>query len=352
MRVAFVALETTTHVDSEGNRRIERIARQLAERGHEVRLFCGKSWNGSAVTEGDAGVTYHGLTDADSPTGFALRLAWKLWRFSPDVIHATPSPASQVVAGSFGGWLGRAPMLVEYYGDADPTGSRWTDRALAAPARIVTPAEMVRTALREYGVEDERLVHIPEGIDMERLRAADPEEDVDVAFAHPLDGTANLESLLLGLAELRDRDWTATVVGDGPAREEYEQQVSDLRIDDRVEFRGECDRDERLSIYRGAHAFVQTASQEYFATELLWALAAGCVGIVEYQAESSAHELIENYDRSFRVTDPQTLADAIVSAGDLEPLTVDDSFQQYDHDAVLDQYLECYRAVREERGLL
>ena len=352
MRVAFVSMETTHHVDSEGNQRVERIAHHLAERGHDVTIFCTKSWEEGVETVAESGVVYRAVASAPNPTTFGLLLPWRLARFGPDVIHATPTPASQVAAASVGGTLARAPLVLEFYGDADPQGTRFGARALSVPDTIVTPASMVRTTLRERGVPDEKLRHIPEGIDMELLRSVDPEDDVDIAFAHPLDETSNLESLLLALAELRDRDVTATVVGDGPAREEYERQAADLRIDDRVEFRGACDREERLAIYRGAHVFVQTAYQEYFATELLWALASGCVGIVEYQAESSAHELIENYDRSFRVTDPQTLADAIVDAGELDAMALDEDFDRFDHDAILEEYLQCYRDLQAQFGVL
>ncbi|QSG07310.1 glycosyltransferase family 4 protein [Halapricum desulfuricans] len=352
MRVAFVSMETTRHDDSGGTRRLERLARLLAERGHDVTVFCARSWDGERETATDAGVVYHGVTDGPAQTSFALRLPWALSRFDPDVIHALSTPASQVVAANFGGTLARAPLLVEWFGDSDPSGSRWAGRARSVPDRIVTPSELVRTGLRERGVADERLRTLPESIDMDLVRSVDPAEDVDVAFAHPLDETANVKSLLLGLAELRDREWSATIIGDGPAREEYEREVEDLRIGDRVEFVGECSRERRLSIYRGAHAFVQTAYREQFATELLWALAAGCVGIVEYQAESSAHELIENYDRGFRVTTPQQLADAIVGAGEFEHLTVEDSWADYDHEAVLESYLELYRDLQDEYGLL
>ena len=112
------------------------------------------------------------------------------------------------------------------------------------------------------------------------------------------------------------------------------------------------DREERLSIYRGAHAFVQTAFQEFFATELLWALACGCVGIVEYQAESSAHELIESYERSFRVTNPQQLADAIRDAGRFDRLTVDDTWERYDREQVLERYVDAYRRLTDEFGYI
>lgn len=352
MRVAFVSMETTHHDDRPGTRRLERLARLLAERGHDVTVFCTRSWDGEVETATDAGVVYHGVTGEPSPTSFSLRLPWALARFDPDVIHALPTPASQVVAASLGGTLARAPLVLEFFGDTDPSDSRWADRALSVPDRIVVPSELVRTELRERGVGDDRLRTVPESIDMDLVRSVEPAADVDVAFAHPLDETANVKSLLLGLAELRDREWSATIIGDGPAREDYEQEVADLRIDDRVEFVGECSREERLSIYRGAHAFVQTAYREQFATELLWALSAGCVGIVEYQAESSAHELIENYERGFRVTTPQQLADAIVDAGGFEPLTIEDSWNEYDHGAVLESYLQLYRDLQDEHGIL
>jgi len=51
----------------------------------------------------------------------------------------------------------------------------------------------------------------------------EPGEAIDVIYARRLDEGANLESLLLGLAELRGRDWQANVIGDGPERETYER---------------------------------------------------------------------------------------------------------------------------------
>jgi glycosyltransferase involved in cell wall biosynthesis len=206
---------------------------------------------------------------------------------------------------------------------------------------------MVRTRVRKFGATRSQTRIIPESIDFDRIDSVDPAEEIDVVSAHRLDASANIEDLLLGLAELRERDWTATVIGDGPKREAYEQEATDLRIDDRVTFIGACDRDRRLELYRGAHAFVQTAYHEQFATELLWALACGCVGIVEYQAESSAHELIENYDRSYRVTDPQGLADAIIDTGEFDRQTKNDTWESHDHDIVIEQYLDAYRTVGE-----
>lgn len=367
MRVAFVAMETVHQRDTEGNRRLDRVARLLAEAGHDVTVFCSKWWESdgqvfepedtdeqnsssprSSTTHED--VTYHALTDVLASASFCVRLPYALAREQPDVIHATSAPSSVVLFARLGGTLARAPLLVEWFGDEEPEFSRTSELSVRAPAETITPSEMVRTSVRERGAGDDGTAVIPESIDMDLVREADPAEEVDVAFAHTLDDSANLESLFLGLAELREKDWSATIIGDGPHREDYERQASDLRIDDRVEFVGACDRERRVEIYKGAHVFVQTAYREYFASELLWALACGCVGIVEYQANSSAHELIEHRERSFRVTSTQQMADAIVEAGEFQRLTVDDTLAAFDHESVREEYEECYEDLAEAHG--
>jgi len=353
MRVALVAMETSHLSDTPGNRRLEQVARGLAGRGHEVTVFCTQFWRGAGSERVVDGVRYRPVTIGRAPRSFFASLPAVLARYRPDVIHTQPSPPGQVLAASAGGSLARAPLAVEWYGDeALDADRRLTRTAVSRPDLVVVPSELVRTRVREFGVPGERVEVIPESIDFGRIQDVEPAEEVDVAYAHPLDGSANVESLLLGLAELRDRGWSARIIGDGPQRAAYERQAADLRIDDRVEFVGACDRERRLAIYRGAHAFVQTAYREEFATELLWALACGCIGIVEYQAESSAHELIENYERSFRVTNPQELADAIVDCGEFERLSVEDSWAGYDHGAVAGRYVDSYERLTAEYGLL
>ena len=352
MRVALVSMETSYYCDTEGVRRLERVARHLAARGHEVTVFCAQWWEGQDETVERDSVTYRRVTVAPALTSFLLRLPVLLAASRPDVVHVRPAPPAGVVAASVGATLGRAPVVVEWYGDERIEDRRFYERAASGPDMVVAPSEMIRTVVRELGAGAETSCVIPESIDMSLVRSVDPAAEVDVVFAHPLDGSANVESFLLGLAELRDREWSAIIIGDGPKRADWEQEAADLRIDDRISFVGACDREERVAYYRGAHAFVQTAYREYFASELLWAMACGCVGIVEYQAESSAHELIENHERSFRATNPQQIGDAIVDAGEFDHWTVDEDWAGYDHDAVLEQYLQVYRDLQAERGWL
>jgi len=352
MRVAFVTERTVFEDATEGRERLHRIATRLADRGHEVTVFCSRWWAGQAESREREGVTYRAVTVSKATPSFLCRIPFLLASYRPDVIHAAPDPPKGVAAANLGGTLARAPLVVEWFGDEDVGDSRWARYAARAPATVVTPSELVRTGVRELGASTDDTQVVPESIDASLVEGTDPDEDADVVYARELDSDANVESLLLGLAELRQRDWSATVVGDGPERETFEQQAADLRIDDRVSFVGDIGRAERVALYKGAHTFVHTAYSENFATELLWALACGCVGIVQYQAESSAHELIEQYPRSFRVTDDEGITEAIEDASRYERLDMDtDVAVTYDHSEILERYLDLYGDLRNEHGI-
>ncbi|WP_299263016.1 glycosyltransferase family 4 protein [Halorientalis sp.] len=351
MRVAIVSERTVFHEFTDGRERLHRIATNLDARGHDVIVYCAQWWPDYPETIEHEGITYRGVTVSESKAAFLTRIPWVVALDRPDVIHATPEPPAVVAAAKFAAVPARAPLVVEWFGDESLPDSRVTRYAAKMPDTVVTPSELVRTHVREHGATSENTRVIPESIDASLIDGVEPDEDADIVYARGLDADANVQTLLLALAELRRRDWSATIIGDGPRREAVESAAADLRIDDRITFAGDLDRAERLSIYRGAHTFVHTAFRENFATELLWALACGCIGIVEYQAESSAHELIETYPRSFRVTDDEELTEAIREAAGMERLDRDPSLDRYDHEDVLDRYLDCYRDLREEQGL-
>ncbi len=352
MRIAFVSMETTRQADTAGARRFERIARLLEKRGHEVTFFCGQWWDDYTDEFEDDGLTYRGVTLGTASSSFAVRLPTQLLRYRPDIIHVRPTPPGQVMAALTASKLGRIPLVLEWFGDERLDSSeRFLTSAVKRPTQVITPSELIRTEVRELGADGETTIVVPESIDWSAIESVDPQENGEIVYAHALDETANLGDLLLGLAELRTRDWGATIIGDGPLRAEYEQEAADLRIDDKVSFVGDIDREQRLRIYRGAHVFAQTARREEFPTELLWALACGCLGVVEYQAESSAHELIENYDRSFRVTNPQQIADAIAESSEVDHRTSDERWQAYDHGEVIEQYVSAYKQLVDEQGL-
>jgi glycosyltransferase involved in cell wall biosynthesis len=356
MHVAFVSQWTAQHHETGATERTRRVSEALAARGHDVTVCCARWWEGSLPRFEQNDVTYLAVEDiggveALSAVGsFAAKLPAHLLKLRPDVVQVVNSPPEHVLAAKRACRPLRVPVVVDWWHDADDS---WVEykRAVRAATTILVPSELVRTQVREHGAPAATIETIPESIDVDLVRDAPVDRRADIVYANDLDGTANVESFLLALAELRGQTWRATVIGDGPAREQAMETASDLRIDDRVSFLGDLPAEEFVPILKGARVFAQTAERKPFATELLWALACGCVGLVEYQAGSSAHELVVGTDRGRRVTSPQELATAISDAAAAPPRTRSENYDAYDHDAVLDRYLETYRDAIGGAGL-
>lgn len=353
MRVAVVAERTARHEKTDAAGRLSRLVATLADRGHDVAVFCSQWWDGGPeVPSFDAdGVTYHAVTYDPGTPGwrFALRIPRRVRRFEPDVIHATYDPPVGVLGARFARSLARVPLVVDWYEHRprEDWRERLRRRAARVPDCVIVPSRLVETGVLELGRAPEGTEVIPNSIDMSAIRAVEPDSAADIVYSRRLDADANVEGLLLALAELRTVDWSAAVIGDGPERDRYQEMARDLRIDDRVDFLGDKPIERRLALFRGAHVAVHTAIHAPFAHEFLWALACGCVGIAEYHAESSAHELVERRDRGARVTDEAELAEEIEGAADQERLDIDESFDTFDESAVVQQYLECYRGVQD-----
>ncbi|MFB6220463.1 MAG: glycosyltransferase [Halolamina sp.] len=352
MRVAFVSMETAHHREQRGLERLRRTAGLLAERGHEVEYLCAQWWGGDETPVFEhQGITYRRVTTEPASGRFAAKLPLALRRADADVIHVGNTPPRHAVVAEKAGSLLRTPVLVDWFQDHPEDPISGYNRAAGGADIVTTPSQTVRTRVREHGADDGAVRVVPESIDMDRIRETPADDRFDVVYARHLDEHANVQTLLLALAERRQRSWSAAVVGDGPEREAIEATARDLRIDDRVTFTGALPERERVSIYKGAHVFAQTATVEPFATELLRGLACGCLGVVEYQAHSSAHELVEGQERGQLVTSPQELANAITDAGQVEHRTTDENYREYDHDEVLEQYLDCYGELQARQGL-
>ncbi|WP_251343914.1 glycosyltransferase [Haloplanus halophilus] len=347
MRVAFVTMTTAHHEDSWYARRARAVAERLAASGHDVTVVCAQWWGGDHASFDFDGVTYRRVTSERSPRAFVAKLPFVLNGVRPDVIHVASVPPLAVPAAKAAGRLRRTPIVAEWRDRPDrETEGTWRHHwAARSPDAVVVPSETVETTVRERGADPDAVEVIPDSVDMAGIRDAPVDPRADLVYARPLDERANVEEFLLALAELRDREWRAAVIGDGPARSEAERMARDLRIDDRVEFLGDLSPAEQVPILKGAHVFAQTATWAPFATGLLRALACGCVGVVEYQADSAAHELVEADPRGSLVTSPQELADEIVAATDLERWTVNEDYAPYDHDAVRSRYEDCYERL-------
>jgi len=355
MHIAAAVPATIHHRQTPAMRRLDRLWQWLAASEHKLTVFCPK-WSTAErpitdrsitaiydVVTDTAEITYQWVTPSTTVDWtYRHRLPRAIWAADPDVVHTTLKP-DVVLAGWSAARLARVPFVAEWY--APPPDSRLARMAAGRADRTIIPSQLVEERVRQIGGPTLTTRVVPTPISLSHIAAQSPTPAPEILFASHLDADANVDSFLLGLAELRNRDWSAGIIGDGPKRRHYREQAADLQLADRVRFLGDRSYTERIALYRDAHVFVQTATRASFAHELLLAMAGGCVGIAEYHPDSSAHELLVGVARGFRTTSPEELAAAIESASELEHRDIDESFASFDTDRVFERYLDTYRDV-------
>ena len=154
---------------------------------------------------------------------------------------------------------------------------------------IVAPSERVLTTLRGYGVT-EPITVIPTGVDLERYRkdgtvarqrlrqqyGLEPETPVILTLSR-LALEKHIDRLIAALPQIKMAvpGVKLMVCGDGPAREELEEQVANLGVQQDVIFTGEIRHAAVADYYHAADLFVSTSESESQGLTYIEALAAG-----------------------------------------------------------------------------
>lgn len=304
MKILFVSQYYPPESNAPANR-VSELAKEWARLGHEVtvlttfpnhpegRIFGGYA-NGRPVVESDAGVRVVRVPVYIAANRGIVRRSLAYLSFSvsasifgarvcesPDVVIAT-SP--QLLVGVAGAWLAtrfRRPLVLE-------VRDLWPDSIVAVGAlreghlairalrvlerwlyrrasRIAVVTESFRAILQERGVEDRRILFLPNGVDAELFHPTpatnDPIGAKDrwpgkfvVCFAGTIGMAHGLKTLIDAATLLRNvTDVQFVVVGDGAERTSLEEHVASLGLEN-VLFLGRVPRAEVAGILRRADA--------------------------------------------------------------------------------------------------
>lgn len=244
-----------------GGRVAQSIARQMASRGHEVRVqTAALGWR--SVVEQDEGVAVHrtasGRRKADTcsvpemglycATSFFPTLR-HIREWKPDVIHAHFAVPTGALAWAVSRLTSVPYVLTAHLGDVPGGVPDQTDALfkLIGPAtnriwKDAAGATAVSTFVQELA---ERAYHRPvirilNGIDL-RERPAPPgaiRPTRHLVFVGRFNPQKNLPLLITALAHLTGTNWRATIVGDGPDRATVEGLIEKHRLGDRVTLAG------------------------------------------------------------------------------------------------------------------
>lgn len=204
-----------------------------------------------------------------------------------DIVHLhLPNPAA-AIALLWSGYKG--PLVVTYHSDV--VRQRFLAWSFEPILRsLLRRCNLIIATSEEYVVSSPTLRAfaskcrvIPYGIDVEPFAHPSP---LKVAAVRSRFGKRIV--LAVGrliyykgfgvlIAAMKDVDGHLIIIGDGPLRDSFQQQVAELGIADRVTFLGEIQNEETTSYYRAANVFAlpSVARSEAFGIVQIEAMAAG-----------------------------------------------------------------------------
>jgi glycosyltransferase involved in cell wall biosynthesis len=208
-----------------------------------------------------------------------------------DLVHAHGALSPATIA--LGGRLLGLPCLVTVLGTGPPGdlarlagkplgGLR--SRLLFRFAWFAALSSDAREELIRRGVAPERILDLPNGVNLEAYRPASPEERRQLRERHGLPADRFVGTFVGRLHPVKDVDTllgaaarvpqlTLVVVGDGPERSRLEAQAARLGIDGRVRFLGESSA--VADVLRASDAFLLSTHGEGMSNALLEGMACG-----------------------------------------------------------------------------
>jgi glycosyltransferase involved in cell wall biosynthesis len=275
---------------------LERLLPHLARRGIRTRVVT-RAVKGWPRHEPIAGSSIQRTRVAgESPLASVVFVATTLahlrrHRSRIDLVHAHGALSPGTIA--LGAHLLGVPCLVTVLGAGEhgdlarlarkPFG-RTRMRLLCRWAWFAALSADVRGELLARGVPPDRILTLPNGVDLEVHRPADASERLRLrrrlglapdgfvgAFVGRLHPVKDVDTLLDATA--RVPGLRLAIVGDGPERARLEAKARRLDVDDRVSFRGQSSR--AFDVLRAADMFLLSSHGEGMSNALLEAMACG-----------------------------------------------------------------------------
>lgn len=242
MKVALVASSSLPE-PGRLERRVDRLARGLADRGVEVEVVAQGTARASTLHRD--GVTTRSFASVAGPLRFAVapRLRERLRATSREFdvidVHTRHAPLALAVASTRLRRYVVTPCASAEAFLAWPH-TRATRAMLAAVPGVVCRSEAERELLcASIPSVADRAVVVPDGLDPEAIRAADPFDvpGTIVLAVDRLDRRTGVGRAIAAMASL-EPEFQLVVIGGGPARERLQAFADDLRVSSRVQFTG------------------------------------------------------------------------------------------------------------------
>jgi glycosyltransferase involved in cell wall biosynthesis len=277
-------------------RQVDLLGPLLARRGVDLTVLTRRP-PGTARREQRAGLEVRRMPGPDrgplGSVGYTAAGALSLARLRPDVVHVHDllSPATIALLSRP---LVRAPIVAKVLstgpgGDVDrlltkPLGARRMRAMASSFSAFVCLSDDVAQELRAHGVGEGRLRQIPNGVDVECFRPAEPQErklersrlglrtEGPVAlYTGRFAPVKQLDQLIKAASEVREL--SLIMVGEGSEEARLRGLVADLGVGDRVSMLTSVP--DPAPLYRAADLYASTSTTEGMSNSVLEAMASG-----------------------------------------------------------------------------
>lgn len=268
MRILTVIYEFPP-IGGGGGRAAYDICRDLAARGHEVTVLTAHM-RGLPFQENADGIRVIRISSLRTESfratfttmlAFVLAGLWAglrlIYLYRPDIIHTHFAVPSGALAWTLSVLTGVPYILTAHLGDVpdavpEKTGNwfRWlkpfTKPIWMRAKKVIAVSEFTRQlALKHYSVN---IRVIPNGVDVLHLVPAEIElnDPPHLVFAGRFVPQKNPISIVKILSQLKDLNWTCSMLGDGPMLADIKQEITKYGMSERFNLPGWVTPDEVL----------------------------------------------------------------------------------------------------------
>lgn len=371
MKIVFVSDAIYPYNKGGKEKRLHDITTRLASHGHDVHIYCMKWWKGSEHHRVEDGVRLHAISplyplyDGERRSikqgilfGFhCLKLLFV--RF--DVIDVDSMPFFPVLFTRIVCWLRFKRMYAtwhEVWGLAywkEYLGRKgwlafiieWMSAHL--PDRIISVSPLTTERLHMLMRRYHDIETITIGIDRAHIHSIRPSPTkVDVLYAGRLLKHKNVDFILETLDILRrqGKRMTATIVGDGPEKENLKKLAKELTVDKNVEFIDFLpSHDEVIARMKSANIFVLPSEREGFGLVAIEANACG-IPFATYNSPTNATAYLTDLNSGWIFRNNSQLARLIDRAIGLNKHHIRGHIiaKMYDWDSIIDTLLKYYKS--------
>jgi glycosyltransferase involved in cell wall biosynthesis len=170
---------------------------------------------------------------------------------------------------------------------------------------IVSPAEILEIPfIKKY---QNKISFIPNGVDFNKvcthfIEDTRTTEKFNILFVGRIEKRKGIDRLMVIAKNSQEVPFQIIIVGDGPYRDHYETVVKNMKLGDKIVFKGKISEHELLRLYSQSHIFLLLSEYEAHSIALTEAMSFGLVPIVTDVGGNSY--IVKNGETGFLVNYP------------------------------------------------